>query len=313
MPSTRSSPRSATGETRTAGGSSCALPAGSAERRTRAAPRRCGARWCRARVRPRWPGSSSRSTGSTTTSASASSPSSFSSGVVNAACAGPRRASRTISFRPEPRIASIAGIGRVGRPDLLRGEREHPDDVDRDVPRADNDRAFAVEVEHELLEVGVAVVPGDELGRRPASRADPRPVCPSADRSARRPRRRPRRTAGQILVREVAADLHVAEEAEARPGGDPLERLRDRLDLRVVGRDSEPDEPPRSRQPLDHVDLNREVGVEQVPRRRTRRGPSRRRRRGAGGHAMILEPGGSGRSGELPATRIRRSTPPARR
>ena len=59
----------------------------------------------------------------------------------------------------------------------------------------------------------------------------------------------------QVVGREVAADLDVAEEAEARPRGDLLERARDGLDLRVVGRDAEADEPPRRRQPLDHVDL----------------------------------------------------------
>ena len=60
----------------------------------------------------------------------------------------------------------------------------------------------------------------------------------------------------QLLVRDVAADLDVAEEAEARLRGDLLERARDRLDVRMVGRDAEPDEPPRRRQPLDHVDLD---------------------------------------------------------
>ena len=66
---------------------------------------------------------------------------------------------------------------------------------------------------------------------------------------------------------EVAADLDVAEEAEARLLGDPLEGARDRLELRMVGRDAEPDEPPRRRQALDHVHLDREVGVEQRPGR----------------------------------------------
>ena len=66
-------------------------------------------RSCCPRATPSLAGSSSSSAGSTTTSAPASSPSSFSSGVVNAACAGPRRPSSTISRIPDSAIASIAG------------------------------------------------------------------------------------------------------------------------------------------------------------------------------------------------------------
>ena len=56
-------------------------------------------------------------------------------------------------------------------------------------------------------------------------------------------------------MHEVAADLDVAEEAKPGPLGDPLERARDSLDVRVVRRDAEPNEPPRSRQAVEHVDL----------------------------------------------------------
>ena len=45
--------------------------------------------------------------------------------------------------------------------------------------------------------------------------------------------------------------------------GDLLERPRDGLDLRMVGRDAEADEPPRRRQPLDHVNLDADVGSQQ--------------------------------------------------
>ena len=82
---------------------------------------------------------------------------------------------------------------------------------------------------------------------------------------------------------EVTADLDVAEEAEAGFGRDPLERARDGLELRMVGRHAEANEPPRCRQPLEHVDLDRHVGVEQgsgrVEARRPRaddRDPQRR-------------------------------------
>ena len=72
------------------------------------------------------------------------------------------------------------------------------------------------EVELEVLVVGVAVVPGDELGRGPragqvlARDAEP-PVGLRADRvddGVVEPR--------ELVVRDVAADLDVAEEAEAR-------------------------------------------------------------------------------------------------
>ena len=86
-------------------------------------------------------------------------------------------------------------VGRVGRLDLLGGEREHPGHVDRDVPVADDDGPLAGEVEREVLEVGVAVVPGDERRRGPRAREGPRRGCPSAGRPARRRRRRPRRRA----------------------------------------------------------------------------------------------------------------------
>jgi hypothetical protein len=71
----------------------------------------------------------------------------------------------------------------------------------------------------------------------------------------------------ELRLRDVPPDLHVAEEAEAGPLGDSLERSRDGLEIRVVGRDAEPDEAPRRRQPLDHVHLDvRILAREQMPR-----------------------------------------------
>ena len=113
-----------------------------------------------------------------------------------------------------------------------------------------------------MLEIRVAVVPGDELRRRPRAgevfarnvqatvalrtgRVDDRVVEP-----------------GEIRMREVASHLDVAEEPEARPGRDPLERPGDRLQLRVVGRDAEPHQTPGRGQALDHVHLDRQVRVE---------------------------------------------------
>ena len=112
------------------------------------------------------------------------------------------------------------------------------------------------QVELQVLEVRVAVVPGDELGGRPRAgqvlAGDPEPPvglrADGVDHGVVQD--------AQLVVRHVATDLDVPEEAKAGTGGDLLERTRDGLQLRVVGRDAEPDEPPRRREALDHVDLD---------------------------------------------------------
>ena len=109
----------------------------------------------------------------------------------------------------------------------------------------------------------MAVVPGDERGGRPRARQvlarDPHaPVGLCADGVDHRVVE-----LDEIRVVDVAADLDVADEAEAGLRGDLLERPRDGLDLRMVGRDAEADEPPRRRQPLDHVNLDADVGSQQ--------------------------------------------------
>ena len=164
-----------------------------------------------------------------------------------------------ISRSPAPTIASMAAsVVSVTASSSVR-QREHPRDVDGDVAVADDDRALAGEVELQILEVRMAVVPGDERGGRPrageilAGDAE-LPVGLRADRVDDRvvqPR--------QLLVRDVPPDLDVAEEAEPGSRGDPLEGARHRLDVRMVGRDTEADEPPRGRQALDHVDLDRRL------------------------------------------------------
>ena len=60
-------------------------------------------------------------------------------------------------------------VGHVGRRQLVAREGEHPRHVHRHVAVADHDRALAGQVELEVAVVGMAVVPGDELGGRPAA------------------------------------------------------------------------------------------------------------------------------------------------
>jgi hypothetical protein len=114
-------------------------------------------------------------------------------------------------------------VGRVGGGELLLGEGEHPRHVDRDVPVADDDGPGGGEVERDSLEVGVAVVPGDERGRGPRAgqvlTRDPHaPIglgAEGVDDGVVALR--------QVVVPEIAADLDVAEEAKAGPLGDLLE------------------------------------------------------------------------------------------
>src|SRR6185312_2191152 len=158
------------------------------------------------------------------------------------------------------------GVGRVRGLELCRCQRKHPGDVQSDVAVADHDRALDVQVELQLLKVRVAVVPGDELGGRPGARqifaGDVQPAI------ALRAERVDDRVveAGQIGVCEITADFDVAEEPEARLQGDPFEGSRDRLQLRMIGGNSEPDETPRRRQAFEHVDLDRSLRVEERAR-----------------------------------------------
>jgi hypothetical protein len=115
------------------------------------------------------------------------------------------------------------------------------------------------EVELELLVVGVAVVPGDKIRGRPRSRKvlARDAESPIGLRTHGVDHRVVQRV--ELLVGDVVPDLDITEEAKARPSSDLLERLRDGLELRVVGGNAEPDEAPRRRQALDHVDLDRRI------------------------------------------------------
>jgi hypothetical protein len=154
----------------------------------------------------------------------------------------------------------------VGYPELGVVERDHPRHVDRDVAVADYDHPLRTEqVELEVAVVGMAVVPGDELGRgvrsvellagnsevtvgRRANRVDDRVVA-----------------APELVPRDVLAELDAAVEPEALVLGGAVERLRDGLDLRVIGGHARPHEPVWRRQAVEQVDAElRLVGGEQL-------------------------------------------------
>ncbi|CAB4881626.1 unannotated protein [freshwater metagenome] len=117
-------------------------------------------------------------------------------------------------------------VRRIGDRQLLLGQHQHPRDVDGHVAVADYDGTRTGELERVVGGVRMAVVPGDEIGGGHAARqilaGDPEAAVE-------------RRTVGvddrmvmveQLGVRDVAADLDMAVEAEALKGGGPLEDAR---------------------------------------------------------------------------------------
>jgi hypothetical protein len=116
------------------------------------------------------------------------------------------------------------GIGRVRLLELAARERQHPGDVERDVPVPDDDRTPPREVELQVLKVGVAVVPGDELGRGPrAGQVLPGNAEPTVGLGAHGVHDSVVE-ARELVLRDVSPHLDVAEEPEAGPFGDLLER-----------------------------------------------------------------------------------------
>ena len=59
-------------------------------------------------------------------------------------------------------------VGHVGADELVVAQRQHPREVESDVAVADDDRPLAGKVEGPIGEVGVPVVPADELHGRVA-------------------------------------------------------------------------------------------------------------------------------------------------
>ena len=146
-------------------------------------------------------------------------------------------------------------VGDVGDRQLVVGEGEHARDVERHVAGADHDRALAAQVELVVAEVGVAVVPPDEIGGGVAARE---PLAGDPEQPARGGSHRvdDRVVVGaQVGEREMAAELDVGEQPQSRVLRGALVELGHRFDLRVVGRDTGAHETPRGWQPLVEVDV----------------------------------------------------------
>ena len=132
--------------------------------------------------------------------------------------------------------------------------RKDPGDVERDIAVADHRRRLDVERRVQIGEFRVAVIPADK-GRR-ADHAG-QIVARNVERAVMR------RAGGehhgviepaQFRDRHVAADQHIAEEADIVRQRHFLVAARHRLDRLVVGRDAEADQPVGHGQPVDHVD-----------------------------------------------------------
>ena len=147
-------------------------------------------------------------------------------------------------------------VGDVGGRQLLGRPAQDPDDVDRDVADAHDRHPLLREIERAVPIVGVAVVPGDELGRgmAPAQVLTGNPHAPVGLGAG---------AVHDLMVvglevgeRHVLAELDAAEETEARIRRDLVEDVRDELDLLMVRRDAQAHQSVRSRQPIVQIDLD---------------------------------------------------------
>ena len=204
-----------------------------------------------------------------TRSAPSSEPTSLISLGEKAACAGPRRPriviSRTVLVRSVRSASSVMSLSDSLTVWILGEDAHH---VHRDVAVADDrDTLGLVEVEVAVLEVGMAVVPADELGGRVhatellavdahravgfvAGRVDDAVVV-----------------AFEIGNAQVTADHDVAEEAEALIGRGLVVDADDVLDLLVVGRDAATHETKRCGQSIEQIGRAHEVALLQSSNR----------------------------------------------
>ena len=150
-------------------------------------------------------------------------------------------------------------LGDVGARQQLGRAGQDAGQVHRHVAVADHHGLLGREVEAEVAEVGVGVVPAHELGGRVAAgqvlaRDAHAPVGARPDGVDDRVV-----VGAQVRVGQVAAHLDVAVEAELGVVGDLVVDARDRLDLLVVGGDAAAHQAEGRRQAVVHVDLDHQV------------------------------------------------------
>lgn len=142
----------------------------------------------------------------------------------------------------------------VGGPQLLRPAGQDARHVHRDIAHPDDHGGVRPEREGVAGRVGMGAVPGDEVGRREAARqilagnAEP-PV-------GRRPHAVDHRVVElqQPLGHQRGrAHTHMAEKADPGVLQDRAQRVLQRLDLLVVGRDTVAHQPIRTGQPVQHM------------------------------------------------------------
>ena len=147
------------------------------------------------------------------------------------------------------------GGGDVCLGELVTIAQEHARDVERHVAGADDHHSLGVQLEARVAEVGVRVVPTDELGRGVrAGELLARNSQVTIGRAAhgvddlvvmRR----------QLVRGGVGADVHVPEKSEPGKVRDLLEALRHALELLVIRRDARAHQPVGRGEPLDQIDL----------------------------------------------------------
>ncbi len=125
-----------------------------------------------------------------------------------------------------------------------------------DVADADDGHPLLREIERAVPIVGVAVVPGDEFRRRVA------PVQ-VLSRNAHAAIGLGAGAVHDLVIvgpevgeRHVLAEFNAAVEAEAGIRRDLVKDVGDELDLLVVGRDTQPDQTVRRREPVEQIDLD---------------------------------------------------------
>ena len=137
---------------------------------------------------------------------------------------------------------------------------ENPGDVQGDVPDAEDGDVGRLKGPA-AGKVGMAVVPGDEVGGAVASgKVD-------AGNVERGVGKRPRGDDDRVVMLvhfgqgHIRADVDVAEQPDVPALKNVVQRVDDRLDAGMVGGDSVSNQPVGRRQPFEQVDGNVKIGL----------------------------------------------------